>query len=98
MITSNRQTEFPAYVSDYLPTFLDLLGMAHPHPSWAADGISLLPLIKQAAALPASVTHVIANRTKPLGFKLGKQVYIYIYIYIIYIYTSTIYTGMYIEY
>ena len=35
MIKSNRETEFPAFTSDYLPTFLDIIGMAHPQPGWA---------------------------------------------------------------
>jgi arylsulfatase A-like enzyme len=48
--------------------------MAHPHPSWYADGISLMPLIRQAAAMHPSQSLVVANRTKPLGFKLGQQV------------------------
>ena len=73
MIKTNRQTEFPAYVSDYLPTFLDITGMAHPHPDWAADGISLMSLIRQAAAMEPSLSLVVANRTKPLGFQLGSQ-------------------------
>jgi arylsulfatase A-like enzyme len=54
MIKANRETHFPAYVNDYLPTFLDVIGMAHPHPTWAADGISLMPLIRQAAAMHPS--------------------------------------------
>jgi hypothetical protein len=85
MIKANRETEFPAYVSDYLPTFLEVIGMQHPQPSWPSDGISLLPLIRQAArefqqraedrlAGPGSTAAMlVANRSKPLGFKVGTQ-------------------------
>ena len=55
MITRHRETSFPAYVSDYLPTFLELLGQPHPQPSWPADGISLLPLIKAAQTIEDGV-------------------------------------------
>lgn len=74
MIRTNRQTYFPAITSDYLPTFLDAIGMAHPQPTWPIDGISLMPLIQQAAAMvPSDPSFVVANRSKPLGFKLGQQ-------------------------
>ena len=74
MIRTNRQTHFPAITSDYLPTFLDAIGLAHPQPTWAMDGISLMPLIQQAAAMtPSDPSFVMANRSKPLGFKLGQQ-------------------------
>ena len=49
MIKSHRETFFPAYVSDYLPTFLDAIGMAHPNPTWYADGISLMPLLTKVS-------------------------------------------------
>jgi arylsulfatase A-like enzyme len=73
VIKSHRETLFPAYVSDYLPTFLDAIGMAHPNPSWYADGISLMPLLEQAAAQDVSTALVAVNRSKPLGFALGSQ-------------------------
>ena len=38
------------YVSDYLPTFLDVVGVPHAQPGWAADGISLMPFIRMARA------------------------------------------------
>ena len=44
---AHRETTFPAYVSDYLPTFLDVVGIPHEEPTWAADGISLIPFIRQ---------------------------------------------------
>ena len=74
MIKTHRETEFPAYVSDYLPTFLDVLGMKHPHPEWAADGESLMPLIRQGASAPAEQVNLVANRSTWLGFELGEQV------------------------
>ena len=64
MIHAHRETMHPAYVSDYLPTFLEATGASHPRPLWAADGVSLMPLVR------GSVT----NRSKPLGFQLGNQV------------------------
>ena len=51
-----------AYVSDYLPTFLDAVGMQHPKPDWPSDGISLMPLLKTAAAQPADQPVVTMNR------------------------------------
>jgi hypothetical protein len=63
--------QFPAYVSDYLPTFLDVLGVQHPQPTWAHDGVSLLPLIQAAAAQPAS--QPIINITRWVGW-LGRMV------------------------
>eukprot|EP01052_Picozoa_sp_SAG31_P008181 SAG31_NODE_407_length_16049_cov_46.312915_5_plen_101_part_00 len=59
--------------------------MSHPQPSWAIDGISLLPLIRQAARELASEVRqplqritsdrklLVATRSKPLGFKVGTQ-------------------------
>ena len=64
MIRTHRETSYPAYVSDYLPTFLEATSATHPHPSWAADGVSLMPLVRGGAA----------SRSKPLGFQLGEQV------------------------
>ena len=49
-IFRNAETQHPAYVADYLPTLLDAIGKAHPQPSWAADGMSLLPLITSLGA------------------------------------------------
>lgn len=71
MIKAHRETTFPAYVSDYLPTFLDVVGITHEEPTWAADGISLMPFIRQTQEQTA--VDVVANRTKPLGFQLGDQ-------------------------
>ena len=72
-INAHRETSFPAYVSDYLPTFLDATGSAHPQPTWAADGISLMPLLRHAANQPPTEVSVELNRSRPLGFQLGKQ-------------------------
>jgi arylsulfatase A-like enzyme len=72
MIKAHRETEMPAYVSDYLPTFLDVVGIPHENPSWVADGISLMPFIRQANELSESVVNVMVNRTKPLVFNLGQ--------------------------
>jgi hypothetical protein len=73
-IKHHAETWHPAYVSDYLPTLLDILGMQHPQPDWAADGISLLPLI---TTLGVNGTR-LADRSlrpsqHPLWFQLGTQ-------------------------
>jgi arylsulfatase A-like enzyme len=72
MIRKNARTWHPAYVSDYMPTILEILGVPHEHPDWAKDGISLVPLIKRLSAGAANDTSTrpVAN---PLVFKLGKQ-------------------------
>jgi len=70
-IARNRETKVPAYVSDYLPTVLEVLGQTHPQPTWAADGESLLPLIREGDAVePGSKPFA---RTTPLVFQLEGQ-------------------------
>eukprot|EP00730_Choanoeca_flexa_P002622 TRINITY_DN11115_c0_g2_i13.p1 TRINITY_DN11115_c0_g2~~TRINITY_DN11115_c0_g2_i13.p1 ORF type:complete len:396 (+),score=69.67 TRINITY_DN11115_c0_g2_i13:290-1477(+) len=64
VIKQNAYTTYPAYVSDYLPTVLDILDQKHPQPTWAHDGISLLPLLQS----PHN-----GSRSSPLVFSLGKQ-------------------------
>ena len=54
MIKKHAETWHPAYVSDYMPTLLDLIGVPHEHATWSADGISLLPLIKKLGATGAA--------------------------------------------
>lgn len=64
-IKSHVRSSVPVYVPDFLPTVLDVLGVTHPHPEFAADGTSILPLINGQPL----------NRS--LGFlawRLGKQV------------------------
>ena len=68
MIHEHRETEYPAYVSDYLPTFLDAVNLEHPNPEWYADGTSLMPLLRAS-----SQELMPKNRSKPLGFQLGDQ-------------------------
>jgi len=66
MIKAHRETQVPAVVMDYIPTFLSAIGAKHPHPTWPADGIDLMPLIRDGAfAMP--------TRPKPIGWKLGDQ-------------------------
>ena len=69
-IARNRETTVPAYVSDYLPTVLEVLGQTHPQPTWAADGESLLPLIQEDADTAEGDRFA---RTKPLVFQLFEQ-------------------------
>lgn len=60
-ITSNLNVSTPATTADFLPTVMDILGVESSHPSWAMDGISLLPLLK----------NITAPRPKPLIFSWG---------------------------
>lgn len=65
VIRVNARSSVPVYVPDFLPTFLDVIGAAHPHPGFASDGASLLPLLRGDAW------------TRPRGFlawRLGSQV------------------------
>jgi arylsulfatase A-like enzyme len=62
-ITVNRWTDMPVSVLDYLPTTLELIGVVHPQPHWARDGISLLPLIDGA----------MTARPQPIGWSLDGQ-------------------------
>jgi arylsulfatase A-like enzyme len=64
VISANARTSVPAYVPDFLPTLLDILGAAHPRPGFASDGESLLPLLRGAAFA----------RARPLAWRLGAQV------------------------
>ena len=59
-------------VNDYLPTFLAVVGMAHPQPAWASDGMSLLPLITALGA-QGGVDFSRRPAAHPLVFELGKQ-------------------------
>merc|ERR1712048_678626 len=46
MIKSNVDTKYPVVTMDFLPTVLDVIGGKHPHPEWAADGMSIAPLLR----------------------------------------------------
>ena len=79
-IAQNVQTWHPVYVNDYMPTFLHLVGMPHPQPTWAADGMSLLPLIVSLGAPQAAAggtkplpPHPRRPTAHPLVFELGGQ-------------------------
>ena len=65
VITGNPRSTTPAYVPDMLPTLLEVLHIAHPHPDWAQDGTSLLPLLQGNASWA---------RPTPLAWRLGEQV------------------------
>lgn len=73
MIKSNSMTWHPAYVSDYLPTILEILDVSHGNPGWAKDGMSLLPLINQLATSPAANDTSRRPDENPLVFRLGGQ-------------------------
>jgi len=71
LIKQNRETWFPSYVSDYLPTVLELLNVSHQHPDWIADGMSLMSVIKDIAA---GKNDTIRPSEHPLVFSLDHQV------------------------
>eukprot|EP00039_Didymoeca_costata_P025389 m.13161 g.13161 ORF g.13161 m.13161 type:complete len:719 (+) comp4799_c0_seq2:74-2230(+) len=73
LIQQNSATWHPAYVADYLPTILELLGVPEENPSWIKDGMSLLPLIKSLAANPAANDTSMRPTENPLVFSLGGQ-------------------------
>lgn len=64
-ISTNAHTSVPAYVPDVLPTLLSLWGLEHPHPEFAADGTSLIPLLLGNASWV---------RPTPLAWQLGTQI------------------------
>ena len=63
-ITTNRHTSLPVSTNDYMPTVLEAWGVAHPQPTWASDGQSIMPLLQGAS---------VSSRS-PFGFQLGQQV------------------------
>lgn len=67
VVRANREiVSLPANAYDILPTVLDILGVSHPRPDWASDGMSLLPLLRGEAEQPRP-------SERPLCFELGKQ-------------------------
>lgn len=62
MITEFRNVSTVAVTSDFLPTIMELLDVKTDNPTWAMDGMSLLPFIGQDTSLP---------RPHPLGFSWG---------------------------
>lgn len=64
-IAANRRSSVPVYTPDFLPTVLDILAMQHPHPTFASDGESMLPLLRGAANF---------SRSRFLAWRLGSQV------------------------
>ena len=74
MIKQRSTTWHPSYVSDFMPTILEAMGVPHKHPDWAADGMSLMPLIKTLSATPAANDTTLRPEVSPLVFVLGQQV------------------------
>lgn len=62
---SHVRSTIPVYIPDFLPTVLDLLNISHPHPEYATDGTSILPLI---------YGQPINRSLGFLAWRLGKQV------------------------
>lgn len=74
VIKQHRETWRPAYVSDYLPTVLELLGVEHPNPTWYKDGESLMPLVMNNDFAADGVTVGSSwERNTSLVFQLGNQ-------------------------
>jgi len=66
VITSHVDTKYPVVTMDFLPTVLDIVGLKHPRPNWAADGMSIAPLLKGDVA-PDSA------RLTPIAWTLNVQ-------------------------
>ena len=49
-ITSNMNITTPATTADFLPTIMSLLQVESDNPTWAMDGVDLLPIIQQNQA------------------------------------------------
>ena len=65
MISEHRETWVPAVTHDFLPTIMEAIGVISDHPSWALDGVSLMPFITgPPAGIPTA-------RPKPIGFWWG---------------------------
>ncbi len=65
VIKGNPRTATPAFVPDMLPTLLEgVFNVQHPHPTWARDGVSIMPLLQGNASWA---------RPTFLAWQLGKQ-------------------------
>jgi len=53
----------PAITSDILPTIMNILGVKSDNPSWAIDGVDLVPIVEASLK-----SHAYVERSKPLGF------------------------------
>eukprot|EP00040_Diaphanoeca_grandis_P039447 m.259066 g.259066 ORF g.259066 m.259066 type:complete len:628 (-) comp37543_c0_seq1:99-1982(-) len=62
MITEHKNVSTVTVTSDYLPTIMEILEVETDNPTWALDGMSLLPYIQQNTSMA---------RPKPLGFSWG---------------------------
>lgn len=64
LIHNNKVTNYPAATMDFLPTFMEAVGVSHPHPSWPLDGTSLMPFLRGE----------VESRSEPIGhlFEQGK--------------------------
>ena len=65
MIANHQEIDVPLYTNDFLPTFLEIIGVQHAHPHWAKDGESLIPLFQAPTKF---------QRHSNLGWKLEAQV------------------------
>lgn len=67
-IKRNVNVSTPASSSDFLPTIMNILNVESSNPTWAMDGIDLLPLLETGHD-----GKVDSNRGQPIGFWTGNQ-------------------------
>merc|ERR1719217_1812784 len=67
-ITKNINVSTPTSSSDFLPTIMRILDVASSNPTWAMDGVDLLPIIEAQHDGRVNV-----SRGKPIGFWTGNQ-------------------------
>ena len=75
-IKENMNITTPATTADFLPTIMSLLQVTSDNPTWAMDGIDLLPVVEQNQAAAAAAVAEAAGttgaayvpRAKELGF------------------------------
>ena len=68
VITTKRETDFPACTSDYLPTILEIVKRQSVVSRRPIDGTSLLPLLRETASSAE------LKRPYPIGFQSGNQI------------------------
>lgn len=67
-ITQNVNVTTPAASFDFAPTIFKILGVETENPSWAMDGLDLVPIVQKSIASGGYV-----DRPRPLGFWTSGQ-------------------------
>lgn len=74
LISSNKNISTPTTTADFMPTVMSILEVVSENPSWAMDGIDLIPLVNASAASSSGASRAAdpvggyLSRPKPLGF------------------------------